>query len=240
MKYLLPLAIAGAIVMSGCSSDDDDDDIDTSPDPVVESEPGTFQISFTNMTTGQLMTPPVAALHDPSVHLFQIGETSSDAVRDIAETGNNAALVAFAGDNPTVVSGAGVAGTGPFGPGESVTISLTTDLAGQVFSAVNMVICTNDGISGVDSMALPADNEPVTVMAMPYDAGTRDNQDDALSFFPPPCTIADGTVVPAPEEDPRQPIAAHPGQSNLANVPDGSNFDFETGVPVLQIEIVRN
>jgi len=244
MKYLLPLAIAGAIVMSGCSSDsDDDDDNDGTPTPpVVTSEPGTFQVTFTNMTTGQLMTPPVTALHDPSVHLFQVGETSSDAVRDIAETGNNAALVAFATDtaNAAVVSAAGVAGTGPFGPGESVVISLTTAEAGQVFSAVNMVICTNDGISGVDSMELPADNEPVTVTAMPYDAGTRENQDDALSFFPPPCTIPGGTVAEAPVEDPRQAIAAHPGQSNLANLPDGANFDFETGVPVLQIEIVRN
>lgn len=234
MKYLLPLAIASAIVVTGCSSNDDDDG-DTTP-----VEAGTFQITFTNMTTGQLMTPPVVALHDPSVHLFQVGETASDAVRDIAEMGDNTALVAFAGGNPAVVSGAGVAGAGPFGPSETVTISLTTELADQVLSAVNMVICTNDGISGVDSMALPADNTPVTVMAMPYDAGTRDNQADALSYFPPPCRVPEGTVVPAPEEDPRQPIAAHPGQSNLANVPDGSNFDFAAGVPVLQIEVVRN
>jgi len=240
MKYLLPLAIAGAIVMSGCSSDDDDDDIDTSPDPVVESEPGSFQVTFTNMTTGQLMTPPVVALHDPSVHLFQVGEISSDAVRDIAEMGANAALVEFAGANPDVVSAAGVAGAGPFGPGESVTINLSTTLAGQVFSAVNMVICTNDGISGVDSLDLPAANEAEILTAMAYDAGTRVNQPDALSYFPPPCTVAGGTVVPAPEEDPRLPIAAHPGQSGLANVPEGSDFDFAAGAAVLSIEIVRN
>ncbi|MBX2883945.1 MAG: spondin domain-containing protein [Granulosicoccus sp.] len=233
MKYLLPLAIASAIVVAGCSSDDDDDDAP------MTSAPGTFQITFTNMTTGQLMTPPVVALHDASAHLFQVGEVASDAIRDIAEMGSNDALVAFAGDNPDLVSGAGVAGTGPFGPGESVTISLSTAVEDQVLSAVNMVICTNDGISGVDSVALPPASDPVlTLNAMAYDAGTRVNEADAQSFFPPPCKVGD--TVEAVVEDPRVAIAAHPGQSNLANVPENSNWDFAAGAMVLQIEVTRN
>lgn len=230
MKSLLPLAIASAILtLTACSSDDD-------PAPV--SQPGTFQITLTNMTAGQLMTPPVVALHDPAVSLFQVGAQASDAIRDIAEVGNSDALVAFAGANPDAVSAAGIAGTGPFGAGTSVTTSLTTAETGQVFSAVNMVICTNDGISGVDSIALPAGTDPLTVMAMAYDAGTRTNQADALSFFPGPCR--GGDVVEAPVESPRANITAHAGQSGLANVPDGQNWDFAAGDEVLRIEIVRN
>ncbi len=233
MNKVLSLAIASAVVtLAACSSDDDA--------PTVEpSAAGSFQVTFTNMTAGQLMTPPVVALHDPSAHLFVVGETASDAVRDIAETGNNAALVAFAGDNADVVSAAGVAGDGPFAAGGMVTTNLTTTETGQVFSAVNMVICTNDGISGVDSVALPAGNEPLVIMAMAYDAGTRINQADTESFFPPPCAASD-VVVEAPVEDPRAPIAAHPGQSGLANVVEGMNWDFAAGEAVLQIEIVRN
>ena len=231
MKKLFPLAIASALVIAGCSSDDDDD-------TQTVAVPGTFQVTFTNLTDGQLMTPPVVALHDAGVHLFQVGETASDAVRDIAEMGNNDALVAFAAANPEVVSAAGVAGSGPFGPGESVTINLSTEGSGQVFSAVNMVICTNDGISGADSVPLPSDNQPLMISAMAYDAGTRMNQADAQTFFPPPCKVGD--TIEAPLDEPRVAIAAHPGQSGLANVPEGSNWDFAPSEPVLQIEIVRN
>ena len=177
------------------------------------SAPGSFQVTFYNLTQNQLMTPPVVALHDPSVHLFQVGEEASDAIQVIAEMGNNAPLVEFAGSNPDVVSAAGVAGTGPFGAGDSVTLNLTTTESGQVFSAVNMLICTNDGISGADSVALPAGNEPVVILARPYDAGTRINQDNSYSFFPPPCrTNADGElidVVEAPLESPRGEISPH-------------------------------
>ena len=233
MKKLTALLVTSAFVtLSACDSDDDNT-------VSAVSEPGTFQVTFTNLTAGQLMTPPVAAIHDPSAHLFQVGSVASDAIRDIAETGNSAALVQFATDNPSLVSAAEVIGAGPFGAGANVTGSLTPTESGQVFSAVNMVICTNDGISGVDSIALPAGNEPVTVMAMAYDAGTRVNQADALSFFPPPCAAGDA-VNEAPVEDPRADIAAHAGQGGLANVPEGANWDFATGDRVLQIEIVRN
>lgn len=242
-KKLTALALAAVCTtLVACDSDDDDDDSSGTATPVAVSEAGTFQLSFTNMTSNQLMTPPVVALHDPSVHLFQIGETASDAVRDIAETGANEALVAFAVANPAVVSAAGVAGDGPFGPGETVTTSLSTELTGQVFSAVNMVICTNDGIAGVDSLALPADNEPVTLMAVAYDAGTRDNSNDAQSFFPPPCKVGD--TVPNAETSPRAAIALHPGQTVVNNNADApvatDNWDVESGAEVLMIQITRN
>ncbi len=229
MKSVLPLALVSVIAtISACSSDSDP----------VPAEPGTFQITLTNMTDGQLMTPAVVALHDPAAHLFQVGTQASDAIRDIAEMGSNDALVAFATANPDLVSAAGVAGGAPFAAGGSVTTSLTTTETGQVFSAVNMVICTNDGIAGVDSIALPAGNEPTTVMAMAYDAGTRVNQADAQTFFPGPCRTGD--VVEAAVESPRANIAAHAGQTSVANVPDDQNWDFAAGAEVLKIEIVRN
>ena len=221
----------------------DDDDGDQGDNGAVDSEAGSFQVTFYNNTAGQLMTPPVVALHDPSVHLFQVGETATDAIQVIAEMGNNAPLVEFAVNNPAVVSAAGVAGDGPFGPGQSVSLNLTTTESGQVFSAVNMLICTNDGISGVDSVALPSGTDPVVIRALPYDAGTRVNQDNSYSFFPPPCrTNADGVLIDvdeAPLESPRLAIGPHAGQSGTANTPAGQNWDFATSDEVLIIEIVR-
>ena len=111
-----------------------------------------------------------------------------------------------------------------------------------MFSAVNMVICTNDGIAGFDSISLPTGTDPLTLVAMVYDAGTRINQPDSESFFPPPCRTGD--VVEAPLEDPRQPIAGHPGQSGLV-VPTegpaaGADFDIAPFQQILEVEIVRN
>ncbi len=223
-----------------------DDDTQTNGDAGApeQSQAGSFQVTFYNVSEAQLMTPPVVAIHDPAVHLFQVGEVASDAIQVIAEMGNNAPLVDFAVANPEVVSAAGVAGDAPFGAGESVTLNLTTDAEGQVFSAVNMIICSNDGISGVDSVALPHGNEPVVIMARPYDAGTRVNQDNAYSFFPPPCrTNSDGELIDvqeAPLESPRAPISAHEGQFRVPNTAMGRNWNFTTDDEILRIEIVRN
>lgn len=237
-KTLTATLIAATVALTACSSDDDD-----AVTPAAEAV--SYQITFTNLSQGQLMTAPVVAIHDSSIHLFQVGETSTDAIRDIAEMGSNDALVAFAtaAENAAVVSAADVAGAGPFASGDTVMTSLTTDQADHVFSAVNMVICTNDGISGFDSISLPADNEPLTLTAMAYDAGTRQNQNDSETFFPPPCRSGD--VVEAPINDPREAIVQHPGQSGL-NVPEqdatppNSNWDFQAGEALLQVEIVRN
>lgn len=235
----------GDLVISLADDDAaDDSDGSGSTDDAADSEPGSFQITFTNLTQNQPMTPPVVALHDPSVHLFQVGEVASNAVQLIAEMGNNAPLVEFAVGNPEVVSAAGVAGDAPFGAGQSVTLNLTTEQSGQVFSAVNMIICTNDGISGADSIALPAGNEPVVIMARPYDAGTRVNQDNSYSFFPPPCrTNAAGELIDvqeAPLDEPRGVIGPHAGQFRITNTPTGRNWNFATDDDVLKIEIVRN
>ena len=105
-----------------------------------------------------------------------------------------------------------------------------------------MLICTNDGIVGLDSMALPNDNEPVVVTAIAYDAGTRENVADAESFFPPPCRVGD--VVAPDETDPRTPIALHPGQTvpNTGGTgPLGTtDWNLTSGEDVLMVEIVRN
>lgn len=238
-KTLTASLIAATLALSACDSDDDDDS--PAPDPTAES--ATYQITFTNLSS-QLVTPPVVAIHDSSIHLFQIGEVASDQVQAIAEMGDNAPLVAFATDaaNAAVVSAAGVAGDGPFGPNGTTTLSLTTDQPDHVFSAVNMVICTNDAIAGFDSISLPTGTDPLTLTAVVYDAGTRQNQSDSETFFPPPCRVGD--VVEAPLEDPRLAIGPHAGYTGL-NVPTegpaaGLDFTLTTGDQVLQVEIVRN
>ena len=201
------------------------------------------------MTQGQLFTPPVVAIHDPGVHLFQIGELASSQVQAIAEMGDNMPLVDLAG-TLAGVSNAAVVGAGPFGAGESVTATIDTTEDGQVFSAVNMIICTNDGMAGVDSVALPEGTDPVVIMSLPYDAGTTVNVADVLTMYPPPCRLDPFALPPNPDdvramtastdETPPVEIGLHAGQSNLANAAQGTNWNFESTDEVLMIEITRN
>jgi Ser/Thr protein kinase RdoA (MazF antagonist) len=193
---------------------------------------GLFRVSVTNLTTGQPMTPPVVALHDAGTHLFQIGEAASAELQAIAENGNNDPMVALAGSLDTV-SAAGVAfanpaAPGPFGPGETATVTLATNSARQVLSLVNMVVCTNDGFSGTDSTALPTGNEPLVFEALPYDAGTEVNTLDA-DYWVPPCGGSGANL----HEDENGVTAAHPGQTGVGD------FDFDGTAPVLRIEVER-
>ncbi|MBX2881196.1 MAG: spondin domain-containing protein [Granulosicoccus sp.] len=231
-----------ALAIAGCSSDDDtvstgDGDASNTSDGDTDTgnataPAGVYRISFTNLTAGQPMTPPVVALHDAGTHLFQIGTAASAELQQIAENGNNDPMVALAGSLDTVsasgVAFADAAAPGPFFPGETATITLQTGSAGQVLSAVNMLVCTNDGFSGLDSQALPTGTEPVVLQAMPYDAGTEVNQLDP-DYWVPPCGGSGENL----HEAENGLTAAHPGQSGTGD------FDFSGSEPALRIEIER-
>src|SRR5690242_3606587 len=52
-----------------------------------------YQITLTDLTTGQPFSPPVFATHDSSLTLWQPGAAASNGIRQIAETGNRMPLV---------------------------------------------------------------------------------------------------------------------------------------------------
>jgi hypothetical protein len=48
-----------------------------------------------------------------------------------------------------------------------------------------MLICTNDGFTGVDGVRLPKSGRTVTFMTAGYDAGTEINTEDFADIVPP-------------------------------------------------------
>ncbi|MEM7258705.1 MAG: spondin domain-containing protein [Pseudomonadota bacterium] len=225
-KTTAAVLACSAFILVGCDSDDD---------TVItgsNSTSGTYQVSFTNLSTGQPMTAPVVALHDAGTHLFQIGSAASNELREIAENGNNDPMVALAG-SLSAVSASGVAfvdaaAPGPIQPGQTATVTLETTSASQVLSAVNMIVCTNDGFTGADSISLPGGSDTLTVEALPYDAGTEVNELNA-DYWVPPCG-GNGENL---HEDENGVTGAHPGQTGTGN------FDFAGDAPILRIEVVR-
>jgi Spondin_N len=163
----------------------------------------TYEVTITDLTEGQPLTPPVVATHRGKHQLFQVGQPASVGVREIAENGNNAPLLAFleadpfdrfsdfkqAGSGPLVPEGKpGAPGVPPDPPAfpDSVTFEITANRDATRLSFVSMLICTNDGFTGVDSLRLPGSvGSSVSAETQGYDAHTEENTEDFAHIVPP-------------------------------------------------------
>jgi len=149
--------------------------------PAAGQQAVTYNVTIENLTSGQPFTPPVVAAHTSGMEVFNVGQAASAEVQAIAENGNNDPLVALLGGSAAVLDSA--SGTAPVKPGESATITVEAS-SGSLLSVVFMLICTNDGFSGVDSMTLAASGSE-SVDANAYDAGTETNTEDFADIVPP-------------------------------------------------------
>ncbi len=141
----------------------------------------TYTVTIENLTGGQPFTPPVLITHSSGIDIFEPGQSASAEIQAIAENGNNDPLLTLVGGSSAVYDS--VAGTAPVLPGETATLSVEAP-AGSLISAAMMLICTNDGFTGLDSVALPASGSQ-TIDADAYDAGTENNTEDFADIVPP-------------------------------------------------------
>lgn len=179
-----------------------------------------YQVTVYNLTeSGQWFTPPVVVAHRPAVDLFEVGKPANEAIMQIAENGNLGPALDFAASSRHVLGATVLAGnTPPLAPGASISGELTAQVSATRLSFASMLICTNDGFTGVDSVRLPRHvGHSVTVYASAYDAGTEVNTEDFADIVPP-CQVlggvsssdtGTGTSNPALSED--GVISKHPG-----------------------------
>ncbi|MGH7357332.1 MAG: spondin domain-containing protein [Acidimicrobiia bacterium] len=210
----------------------------------------TYEVTITNLTDGQPFTPPVVAVHRGKNAVFRVGGRASFGVKEIAENGNNAPLLfELAWDRRVTESLQ--AGDGPLAPpgtpGESmgfddaVTFTVERERGSRRLSVVSMLICTNDGFSGVNGVRLPRRvGDSDTVLAAGYDAGTEVNTEDFANIVPPCQGLigvssgepGTGTSDPALFEGGR--IAHHPNIQGGADLVPGVHGWTD---PVLEISI---
>ena len=67
------------------------------PAGAQSARPSAFRVTITNLTGGQPLTPPVAALHNAGFDVFTVGQPASFEVKEIAENGNSAPLLGVLG-----------------------------------------------------------------------------------------------------------------------------------------------
>jgi hypothetical protein len=155
-----------------------------------------YEVTITDLTSGQPLTPPVVATHRHKHDVFEVGQPASVGVREIAENGNSAPLLAFLEADPlNQFSGFAESTTGPLVPAgvpgdamfdQSATVTVDADRRTHRLSFVSMLICTNDGFTGVDGLRLPHRvGKSTTVRTNSYDAFTERNTEDYAHMVPP-------------------------------------------------------
>jgi len=219
-------------------------------DPVAErsgySAPTTYRVTIQNLTEGQPFTPPVITSHSPVGGIFEVGQPASAGVQDVAENGGVPTLVAeleSAGRSVGEVVVAESQAQPPLLPGESVTAELGALRRHRRLSFASMLICTNDGFTGIDSVRLPKWVGHTTTLALrAYDAGTERNTEDFDDLVPPcgPLTGVDsggaGTGMSNPALAQGGVIRPHSGITGNADL-DPALHDWDG--PVGQITITR-
>jgi len=192
-----------------------------SASPKGSDKSRTYQVTITNLTAGQPITPPILVTHTDAARIFTVGEPSSYEVQQIAENGNGAPLMAALGADPEVFEV--VAGAAPLVPANnpggapfdsSASFMITASGKADRLSVISMLICTNDGFTGLDSVELP--KKSMTILAGSYDARSEMNTEDFANMVPPcqgligvssgdpgtgmsdPLLAEDGVVIPHP------------------------------------------
>jgi hypothetical protein len=214
----------------------------------ARSEGGkTYKITITNLTAGQPLTPPILATHTSRTGIFKVGEAASNGIRQIAENGNGEPLLQALGEDTQVHDI--VAGTAPLVPANnpgmtgfesSVKFKITTKGRARYLSFASMLICTNDGFTGLDSVRLP--NHKITVYTAAYDARTETNTEDFADIVPP-CQALIGVSSDDPGTGMSNPMLAEDGIV-IPHVGINGGIDLFPEVhgwsdPVTKIEIER-
>ena len=135
-----------------------------------------YELTITNLTTGQPVTPLAVVLHTSAYQGFAAGISASIGLEMLAESGSNTQFLADATADASVMNTA--SGAGLLLPGTSETITITAaDSTGIELTILGMLAATNDGFAGTSGLSLAnlvvGATQVVTLPA--YDAGTEAN-----------------------------------------------------------------
>lgn len=145
------------------------------------------ELSITNLTHANYMTPRLAIAHDATVDAFEVGTEASTALAWLAEAGviDDAQSADSSGQNFEAALGPVDTDNGSntwhrFGGllAPSATLSYSFDTMDKPYlSLLTMLIPSNDAFAGLDSVAIPTEPGTYTYYLNAYDAGTELNDE---------------------------------------------------------------
>ncbi len=233
LSYLSALVLS--ILVAGCGSEN-------AQEIIGKPKAYEFQITVTNLTAGQPLSPAALILHDPGWHLFSTGVTASEGLEYIAEAGDNQPLMRLLRHNVRVRKTD--IGAAPILPGGSESFVIRVRDRGQLFlSYAAMLVNTNDGFAGLDALKLSdmAKGAHIEHQLMSYDSGTEANSETANTVPGPAVAGGLGQGFNPARDDVRDQVYVHPG---VVSVDDGLDTSALSSLqrwdnPVARIEITR-
>lgn len=203
----------------------------------------TYSVTIENLTTGQPMSTPVIATHTNRARFFGVGAAASEGIRLIAESGQTtvavAELEAQAGVLNVVARPGAIHRVGGPGP-SSQTYEVQARANANRLSLATMLVCTNDGFTGLDGVMLPRGFRAETYYAVAYDAGTEANieqttylTDSCNGIGPVPFPLGPDGNMRAPEDG---VIRKHPGIAGGAFL-DQAAHGWDN--PVIRVTVQR-
>lgn len=192
-----------------------------------------YQITITNITKGQIISPAVVATHTQNATpLFELGQPASDELSQVAEDAVLDPLVDALSNSPEVMEVKVLATeAGPIMPGMSASVELEAPGPFRWVSAVAMLVTTNDAFTAVNSVRGPNLGTTV-VMAPAYDAGSEANTESCDDIPGPPCGNPGNRVTDSAE-----------GfvyiSNGIAGEGDISSAGYDWRNPVARFEITR-
>ncbi|MDP5208720.1 spondin domain-containing protein [Microbulbifer sp. 2205BS26-8] len=204
----LLVSLAISALLTGCDSDNNDR-VDVPDNPVPEPEPVTvgFEVTVTNLTHGQPLSPIAVVAHGSTLQGWTVGEPSSSGLELLAEGGDNSEFLMAFEDAGNFAS---ISAEAPLGPGGTDSFSLSFAEEEEILLTVaTMLVNTNDAFSGVTRIDISAlaVGESLQRLAPVYDAGTEFNSELAGTIPGP----ADGGEGFNAEREDTNFVARHPG-----------------------------
>jgi hypothetical protein len=211
MKYLnrktgtLAIAILSASLLSACGGSGNN-----SNNEANVTETASYNITVTNLTGNQPLSPLAAQLHSSEYSAWKVGAAASESLEVLAEGGDNSALL----DAQSSYVYSAVSGTGAVGPGASSMLTIEADVNSDMSSdmkltLISMLVNTNDafiGKTGVDLSGLAVGETAKHYLPI-YDAGTEANS-ELQGTIPGPADGGEGFNMTRDDVD---YVARHPG-----------------------------
>ena len=177
-----------------------------------------LSISFTNLTHGSHFTPLLFSAHADDQHIFEINTSASANLQAMAEGGEISGLVSDLTAVTADITANPAAGL--MAPGQSVNFELSTQEINTHLSMAAMILPTNDGFVGLDSLNIPTEEGTYTYYLNAYDAGTEVNDE-----------IINGGAAPGAAGIPADPLKQNgSAASGVTNSENNTNIHIHRGV----------
>lgn len=194
---------------------------------------GQYEITVTNLTRGQVLSPPVVAIHAEHFGgLYELGAPASVELAMVAEDAVNGPLMSKLQADSAVLSVGAMAG--PIPPGMSRSITLDGMGAFRFISVVSMLVETNDAFFAINGERGPNVGS-VSFFSPAYDAGSEANTELCEHIPGPPCGNANVRVTEGAEGFVHVHAGFHTGdpENGLA----APQYDWRN--PVARITVTR-